>query len=107
MSTNSIFAIPLSSSMSPVQGSFAISIADIDFFNVAQNLVAIEIKVTNASNTRCRCNRLLQGLWGAKLWRSESHPQVFKPAPTDSGLPLSHRDLLRKAPTDTLRMPVC
>ena len=51
MSTETIRAFPLLSSRLPVENSFAITAADIDFFNIAQNLVAIEIKVTNASDS--------------------------------------------------------
>jgi hypothetical protein len=59
--------------MPPVQDSFAISTADIDFFNIAQNLVAIQIKVTNASDSPSAPDtlELLAAPFGAFVpWRS-------------------------------------
>jgi hypothetical protein len=73
MSTNAISAFPLLSARPLVHNSFAITAADIDFFNIAQNLVAIEIKVTNASDLPSAPDtlELLAAPFGAFVsWRS-------------------------------------
>jgi hypothetical protein len=73
MSTDTISAVPLSSSTPSAQNSFAMTAADIDFFNIGQNLLAIEIKVTNASDSPSAPDtlELLAAPFGAFVpWRS-------------------------------------
>ena len=80
MRTHAIETVPLSSSGQPVQNAFAITAADIDFFNIAPNIVAIEIKVTNVSDSPSMPDtlELLAAPFGAfVLW----HPLARIPLP--------------------------